>query len=104
MLNVKNNSKLISQREILIYFLGRQFVASVMFSYYDQNSDQQLDVAELNSAASKNNHLDKLSQHCHLEDMIQFDDLNRDKMLSLTEFYMALSKVLLGNDIFTIFC
>lgn len=62
-----------------------------MFGYYDNDSDQQLDVTELDAAESRD-HLSELSTTCRLRDLIRFGDKDLDHTLSLEEFYAALSK------------
>ena len=62
-----------------------------MFNYYDINTDQLLSEAELIDIEHRD-HLEKLSQNCHLVDLLTFDDSDRDLRISMEEFYHALRK------------
>lgn len=70
---------------------GRQFVANIMFSYYDRNNNQVLEEVELDDIEHRD-HLEKLSRFCVLTDMLAFDDNGEDGTLAIHEFYQAFSK------------
>lgn len=81
----------------MIYFLaGKQFVANIMFNYYDRNSNQVLDEAELQDVEHRD-HLEKLSRFCGLADMLTFDDKQEDGNITLSEFYSAFGKRCFSN-------
>ena len=70
----------------------KKFVVSSMFNYYDANGNNLLDREEL-LAIEHLDHLDRLSQTCHLSDLLHFDDLNLETngTISKTEFFTAFS-------------
>lgn len=63
-----------------------------MFNYYDANGNSLLDREEL-LAIEHLDHLDRLSQTCHLSDLLNFDDLDHETngTISKTEFFTAFS-------------
>ena len=71
-----------------MHCLGKQFVANIMFNYYDRDSNQYLDEGELMDI-ERRDHLDKLSSVCGLIDLLSFNDENKDANISLIEFYEA---------------
>ena len=73
------------------YVVGKQFLANIMFNYYDHDSDNQLDAAELRDIEHRD-HLSQLSHYCGLTDMLSHDDTDSDGYISLTEFYAAFSE------------
>ncbi len=78
----------------LVYFIpiGKQFVANIVFNYYDRNSNQLLDEIELDDIEHRD-HLDKLSRFCGLTDLLSFDDEDEDQNIDLDEFYKAFRKL-----------
>ena len=75
----------------LFIFSGKQFVANIMFNYYDRNSNQLLDEVELEDIEHRD-HLEKLSRYCGLVDLLAFDDQDEDQSIALMEFYKAFSE------------
>lgn len=76
----------------LCNFIEKKFVVSSMFNYYDANGNSLLDREEL-LAIEHLDHLDRLSQTCHLSDLLNFDDLDHETngTISKTEFFTAFS-------------
>jgi len=74
-----------------LYVTGKQFLANIMFNYYDRNSDNRLDDTELRDIEHRD-HLSQLSHYCSLSDMLRRDDTSRDGHISLSEFYTAFSE------------
>ncbi|KAK2189211.1 hypothetical protein NP493_113g02036 [Ridgeia piscesae] len=72
-------------------FTRKQFLANIMFNYYDRNSDNRLDDTELRDIEHRD-HLSQLSHYCSLSDMLHRDDTSRDGHISLSEFYTAFSE------------
>ena len=69
-----------------------QFLANIMFNYYDHDNDQVLSLSELDNIEHKN-HLEKLSPSCSLTDLLSFDDLEpEDGTINMDEFLTAFSK------------
>ena len=72
-------------------FSEKQFVANIMFNYYDLNGDEKLTEEDLDEI-ERRDHLDKLSRFCRLADLLTFNDREEDGSITLTEFYSAFSK------------
>ena len=63
-----------------------------MFSYYDSDNDQHLDMKELNDTEHRD-HLEMLSPICQLTHMIEFDDVKEPKgLITRVEFFRAFSE------------
>lgn len=76
-----------------IVIAGKQFLANIMFSYYDHDNNGQLNEDELFDIEHRD-HLEKLSRYCSLADMLTFDDKeDEDRNISLAEFYKAFSEL-----------
>ena len=88
---VQNSAQLITYNSFLSP--GKQFVANIMFNYYDRNNNQALDEAELQDVEHRD-HLEKLSRFCGLADMLTYDDKQEDGNISLPEFYNAFGECL----------
>ena len=74
-----------------LYVTGKQFLANIMFNYYDHNSDNRLDDAELRDIEHRD-HLSQLSHYCSLSDMLRREDTSHDGHISLAEFHAAFSE------------
>jgi Ca2+-binding EF-hand superfamily protein len=59
-----------------------------MFDYYDWSGDNRLEPNEMISVEQRD-HLDRLSQHCRLEDMLVYSDQDKDGFISMDEFYVS---------------
>ncbi|XP_017770314.1 PREDICTED: follistatin-related protein 5-like, partial [Nicrophorus vespilloides] len=82
-----NHARLMSQDNH-----SKDYLVSIMFSHYDSNNNGNLEPTELNEIA-REEHLNSLSSGCSLEDMINFEDGDRNGKLSINEFYIAFSKL-----------
>lgn len=67
----------------------REYLSTLMFSYFDKNTDYELDHAEL-EAKQKQEKFADFGTVCALTDLIWYDDtMNADGQLSLDEFIAA---------------
>ena len=71
---------------------SKEYLVSIMFSHYDQNSNGNLEREELEQIAERED-LEQLSKGCSLGHMISYDDADRDGRLNINEFYLAFSKL-----------
>jgi len=71
-----------------------------MFEYYDKNSDDYLDLAELNDV-ERHDYLHSVFEttSCHMHDFIILQDTDDDHKLSLSEFNVAMGNPLPQLDI-----
>uniref|UniRef100_A0ABD2XK46 Follistatin-related protein 5 n=1 Tax=Trichogramma kaykai TaxID=54128 RepID=A0ABD2XK46_9HYME len=77
---------------------SKEYLVSIMFSHYDQNSNGDLERDELERVAERED-LEQLSRGCSLAHMISYDDADRDGRLNINEFYMAFSKLYTGVSV-----
>jgi Ca2+-binding EF-hand superfamily protein len=83
-----------------LVFTEKKNVVDDMFDYYDWSGDDHLEIAELNDVEQRD-HLDRLSQHCHLSDLLVYSDQNNDGFITLNEFYALFgSYTLLKKTVF----
>ncbi|GAB1606356.1 follistatin-related protein 5-like [Argonauta hians] len=66
----------------------KQYLATLMFSYYDDNLDNFLQESELQNIEQKEQ-FKNLSAKCNLLNMLPYEDSNHDSQLSFKEFVSA---------------
>lgn len=75
----------------------REYLATLMFSFYDRDLDFYLEDAEAREMEEKE-HYERLSDACILSDMIPYADRNPvDGKLSVSEFIAAFNGTCLHN-------
>ncbi|EEB13958.1 conserved hypothetical protein [Pediculus humanus corporis] len=76
---------------------GKEYLMSIMFSHYDQNNDGALEREELEQISKKEN-LHLSSNGCSLENMLGYDDTDKNGRLDINEFYFAFSVSVISLD------
>ncbi|RZF49112.1 hypothetical protein LSTR_LSTR008398 [Laodelphax striatellus] len=71
---------------------GKTFLVGNIFRYYDINKDGFLEREELDKK-SQQEKSEPLSKGCLLQDMVSFEDADKDGRLVINEFYTAFSKL-----------
>ncbi|XP_066246527.1 follistatin-related protein 5-like [Euwallacea similis] len=93
---MKDNLLLYNHAKLMSEDQSKDSLLSMMFSHYDKNNDEYLQKSELDQVSSEDQDLVNvinLTSGCSLSSMIEFDDSDKDRKLSLSEFSVAMSKL-----------
>ncbi|XP_075233144.1 follistatin-related protein 5-like isoform X3 [Lycorma delicatula] len=76
---------------------GKQFLVGNIFQYYDLNRNGFVEADELEKISQEEN-MGQLAKGCTLQDMVSFEDADKDGKLIINEFYTAFSLSVVSLD------